>query len=138
MYYADEEEPIINNHPGLTDSYDWMHIFKEYVGAPAHVRTKQTVDRVYTLNHVAKVLGRSEGENDGDDWVGLFEMDDGKFIAVNAGCDYTGWGCQESGSSSISDSLADAIAFGLTQEHIARLTAHDADVILTFPEYRSS
>lgn len=41
---------------------------------------------------VAEVIASVDGENDGDEWVGVFRLHDGRFVTVTAGCDYTGWG----------------------------------------------
>lgn len=38
------------------------------------------------------------GEKDGPDWIWILEMNDGSFGHLKAGCDYTGWDCQASGS----------------------------------------
>ena len=40
---------------------------------------------------VTGVVGMAEGENDGATWMGLFQLRDGRFAYVEAGCDYTGW-----------------------------------------------
>ncbi len=40
---------------------------------------------------VAEVLATVNGENDGDDWVGVFKLNDGRFLLAYGGCDYTGW-----------------------------------------------
>lgn len=44
------------------------------------------------IEQVARVVATANGEADGDDWLGVFEMKDGRFAVVRAGCDYTGWG----------------------------------------------
>lgn len=41
---------------------------------------------------IGKILALSEGENDTRDWILVVELKDGKFAAVTAGCDYSGWG----------------------------------------------
>jgi hypothetical protein len=48
-------------------------------------------------------------------------MKDGNFLAVRAGCDYTGWDCQAGGSSNVARSEADIIRFGLSDNERARL-----------------
>ncbi len=40
---------------------------------------------------VAEIIATDDGENDGPPWVGLFLLTDGRYLAVEAGCDYTGW-----------------------------------------------
>jgi hypothetical protein len=110
--------------------YNWEHIFgddrdekySEGYSAPTHVRTKEQ-HREYHRSDVAHIIAIEDGENDGDDWLGVFEMTDGKFLVIRAGCDYTGWGCREGGSSDLADTLEDAIAFGLTVGERDRLAA---------------
>jgi hypothetical protein len=105
----------------LKSSYDWKHIFEEYAQYPVDVRTRQTLAAHYDPSHVQEVIAFVDGENDGADWVGVFYMQDGRYLTVRAGCDYTGWGCRENGSSDVADKLVDAVAFGLTKEERTRL-----------------
>lgn len=105
------------------DSADWRIIFDTYTCA-THVKTKE--QRIFLRIDVAKVLAAEDGENDGAHWIGLFKTqcyDDGRFLylTVRAWCDYTGWDCQADGNADWADTLADAIAFGLTHEERTRL-----------------
>lgn len=109
------------------DTYDWQEIFsdpnlqgKQYT-RPAHVRERKMRDEAYKAEDVAEILAMIEGESDGADWIGLFKMNDGKFMCVRAGCDYTGWDCQAGGSSDYADTLQDVIAGGLTADERDRL-----------------
>ena len=72
---------------------------------------------------MAEVLVADEGENDERDWIAIVRLNDGRFAFVSAGCDYTGWGCQESGQVWVSDSLANLWQFGVTQDARARFEA---------------
>lgn len=54
-----------------------------------------------STDDVAAVLAYSDGENDGDSWLGVFRRMDGQFMFVTAWCDYTGWGCQDGGDATI-------------------------------------
>lgn len=103
------------------DNYDWDHIFSNYTSQPTHTRERKVVDVSYASEDVDEILALEEGENDGPEWVGLFKMKDGKYLTVRAGCDYTGWGCQEDGNSDVSDTLEDAVHFGLTTPERDRL-----------------
>ncbi len=58
------------------DDYDWREAF-DYA--------------TYDREQVAEVLYADDGDNDGPAWIGLFKMCDGKFMGLNAWCDYTGW-----------------------------------------------
>jgi len=42
--------------------------------------------------NVIRVIAIEDGCNDEEDWIGCFELDDGQFLGIRAGCDYTGWG----------------------------------------------
>lgn len=105
------------------DDYNWQHIFESGEGytRPTHVRSKVAADIAYARTDIKKVIALVDGENDGAQWLGVFEMNDGLFLVVRAGCDYTGWGCQEGGNSDVADLLVDAIAFGLTDGERDRL-----------------
>lgn len=70
----------------ILDSYDWQETFKYCTHG--------------TMQDVKRVIAYDNGCNDGPDWLGLFEMKSGKFVVLRAGCDYTGWGCREWGTSS--------------------------------------
>jgi hypothetical protein len=45
----------------------------------------------FARRDVARVVAQQDGENDGPDWVCVGELRDGRFFALRAGCDYTGW-----------------------------------------------
>lgn len=45
----------------------------------------------YSREEVTDIIMSSEGENDGPDWLMAFKTEDGKFVGLSAGCDYTGW-----------------------------------------------
>lgn len=50
---------------------------------------------------VESIESMVDGENDGASWLFVGKLKDGTWAFVSAGCDYTGWGCQESGVSRI-------------------------------------
>lgn len=106
--------------PHVLDDGDWEHIFNTYSQA-TDVRDKTKKAGPYSRKDVICVLAYSNGANDEDNWIGLFQMIDGLFLTIRAGCDYTGWGCQESGSSDVATTVEDARAFGLTLEERTRL-----------------
>lgn len=41
---------------------------------------------------VRRIIASAEGDNDVEDWLMVGELNDGRFFAIRAGCDYTGWG----------------------------------------------
>lgn len=92
----------------LLDSYDWEQVFN-YAND-------------YNREDVGEIIASDDGSNDGDDWIGIFKMNDGKFLVLNAGCDYTGWGCQEGGDCAVHETLEKAISkLSLGQEWRDRL-----------------
>ena len=70
---------------------------------------------------VARVIATSDGENDGADWIGVFELKDGRFAYLTASCDYTGWDCQSGGNAIVSHALDHLLQFGLTEDARGRL-----------------
>jgi hypothetical protein len=83
---SDEVKPTLSE---LMAAYDWKHIMSEYANPK------------FDFSDIEEVVLIEEGDNDGPDWVGVFKLNNGSFGVVRAGCDYTGWGCQESGGSDL-------------------------------------
>lgn len=48
-------------------------------------------DTPFTLDDVSEVRHAIAGENDGDPWICVGQLKDGRWFALEAGCDYTGW-----------------------------------------------
>lgn len=69
-----------------------------------------------SVEDVEVVLALRAGQNDGDSWLCLGQLKTGEFFFLTAWCDYTGWGCQDGGSISISDSLENLKQFGMTPD----------------------
>ena len=74
--------------------YDWKEAFEF---AP------------FNREDVAEVIAVAEGQNDADNWVGVFKLKDGRFGYLTAWCDYTGWGCLDGGHGDTRATLADVI-----------------------------
>lgn len=81
----------------LPGDYDWKEVFGE--GDGGHT-TKDTdvcppgsdVDATPpNIADVAEIIAAVNGENDGDEWAGIFRLNDGRFLMASGGCDYTGW-----------------------------------------------
>lgn len=70
---------------------------------------------------VTKVVCVDEGENDGPEWLAVFELSNGKFGFLTAGCDYTGWECQASGEWQEANSLDELITMHMTPDERERL-----------------
>lgn len=111
----------------IKGDYDWKAVFGEDSGGntskatdaiPPHSKVDTTPPN---LADVKTVIAAVNGENDGAEWLGLFELNDGRFCVAGGGCDYTGWDCQAGNHISVAASLDDAIRFGLSEQERARL-----------------
>jgi hypothetical protein len=118
------------------NNYDWAMIFKMCCGEPndsylgsgpdtppiSPVMGQSTSVSHFTREDVVKVIAQADGEKDGPDWLGLFELKDGRFAFVSAGCGYTGWDCQgNSGTCYTGDDLETMIRLALGDEARSRL-----------------
>lgn len=45
----------------------------------------------FTREDVEHIVALREGENDGPEWLIYGRLRDGRWFALSAGCDYTGW-----------------------------------------------
>lgn len=70
---------------------------------------------------VAEVIAYSLGEHDAQNWLLVGRLDNGLFFFLDAGCDYTGWDCQSSGTATVSTSIDTLVAFALDDEQRERL-----------------
>lgn len=48
----------------------------------------------FSDSDIKEVLAVWEGEHDGDDWRWILALNDGRYVFLQGGCDYTGWDCQ--------------------------------------------
>jgi len=46
----------------------------------------------FSINDVETIVAYDNGENDMSNWVAVFQLKNGRFAFLSAGCDYTGWG----------------------------------------------
>lgn len=79
----------------LLNSYDWQQAFY--------------FSKDIAIEDVSEIIASSDGHNDGDAWIGIFKLKDGKLLYLNAGCDYTGWECQSGGYSVVKDSILEVL-----------------------------
>lgn len=93
----------------LRNDDDWRAAFNE-AGMPMNPLTRGPLDGYGGIEDVMRIVASVDGENDGNDWLGVFELRSGRYVAVRAGCDYTGWGCRASGSAEWTETEAEAIA----------------------------
>ena len=112
----------------LTD--DWHQVFG-YAGEPAESNSagclplpvanyRGSITPILRVD-VAEILAMDEGEKDERTWMLACKLNDGRYLYIEAGCDYTGWDCQASGSAWVANDLQSLILFGLTNEARARL-----------------
>jgi hypothetical protein len=84
------------------DNSDWKEAFKyasPHICEAGHQHGPESPFPVaivstaeFTRDDVVRIVAMAEGENDGDAWIGVFELGDGRFACLRAWCDYTGWG----------------------------------------------
>ena len=73
------------------DTCDWREAFT-YACNPDEAPPGSDVDRSdFTRDDVSRILYIEEGENDGNNWIGVFKLRDRRYAFLSAGCDYTGW-----------------------------------------------
>lgn len=109
-YYDHEEHE--DSLPEKIRGYDWYQAFA-YADDPVAVTGAHVSTASFDRADVKEVIATSEGEHDGANWVGVFELRDGRFASLSAGCDYTGWDCQAGGDSHVAGTREDIIKFGL-------------------------
>lgn len=87
----------------LLDDYDWGKAF-EYAGerpeygscdgglqvSIAHP-SRPVPSHPFSRMCVREVVAHSAGENDGNSWLCVGQLYDGRWFALKAWCDYTGW-----------------------------------------------
>ena len=92
------------------NDYNWAEAFgfagdnggQDHVGYYSAPCTIEQVERVPGQQNlvsnapclredVEAIIAIDDGENDEANWLGLFKMKDGRYLALSAGCDYTGW-----------------------------------------------
>lgn len=77
--------------PELWLDYNWHCAIAEAMNNIAAVDGYVGDVAPFAISDVAEVIAVADGENDGENWLGVFRLRDGRFAFVTAGCDYTGW-----------------------------------------------
>lgn len=113
------------------DSYDWEEAFKyaenpDWVTLPGSHMEAFEVESVPSRlpimrEDVVEIHGISNGMNDESEWIVFGKTKDGRHFFLAAGCDYTGWGCQEGGRSFAAYEKAVVEQFAITIEERIRL-----------------
>jgi len=81
----------------ILDDEDWAQVFadenygnvskKAEAVPPGSSASTSPVSRI----DIEEVFACVNGYPDGDEWLGLFLIDDGRWLVAKGGCDYTGW-----------------------------------------------
>lgn len=74
-----------------------------------------------TRQDVAEIIASVDGQNDGDDWLGVFLLKDGRYLIAKGACDSSGWGCQAWNQLTVCEHMEDVLQFGLTADEKDRL-----------------
>ena len=109
---------------GLLDGYDWDEAFAYATGIarsggsgiPMVCEGANCDNTPFNKEEVGRIFHMRTGENDGNTWILVGQLDDSRFFVLEAGCDYTGWDCQASGQAWVSDSFANLEQFGYTDQ----------------------
>jgi len=111
----------------LKVDYDWAQVFadendgnvsKTVQVAPPGVGVS---DAEMTREDVQEIIAAVNGENDGNEWLGLFHLKDGRYLVATGGCDYTGWDCRAGNCLIVCSSMEDILQFGLSAVQKERL-----------------
>lgn len=108
----------------IRDSYDWSEVFGEGSGGnctqDVDSQDGTPTDQVSRAD-IVEVLASVNGENDGDSWIVVCRLSDGRFCCAEGSCDYTGWDCQAGNTITVASSLGALIDSGVTPEWCRRL-----------------
>ena len=82
----------------LLEDYDWEHVFGEAdepnCDATPEPLPPEATDISLAMpkrSDVTEIIAAVNGENDGDEWIGVFRLSDGRYLVASGSCDYTGW-----------------------------------------------
>lgn len=78
-------------------------------------------DEPMTRKDVAEVIAAVNGENDGESWLGVFLLKDGRYLVASGGCGYTGWEVNSGNHLIVCKNMRDVKNFGLTTDERNRL-----------------
>ena len=76
----------------MTQDFDWRQVFEYANGTKGDAAGPNSKREAIPWDDIRRPIYSSEGANDRDDWVVVFELFDSRILIVSAGCDYTGWG----------------------------------------------
>ncbi len=105
----------------VLDDYDWASAFeyageKNYGNGSVDIRTPIGYEHVsrdsFAREDVKEIYGIHEGVNDEESWLLWGKLSDGRYFALNAWCDYTGWDCRAGGTVFVADDKDIVFEFG--------------------------
>lgn len=116
----------------ITDVKEIQELFQQYGFSDTFEMARGSLKKVDNnedistksigIGDIESVIAYDEGQNDGENWIFILKIYDGRYVFMSAGADYTGFGCQQwINNSDISYSLATLINFSLTDEDRSRL-----------------
>ena len=103
------------------NDYNWEEAFVCANGSVSCIPGHECPLVEFDLDDVERVIASSAGENDGQHWIALVELADGRLCFVSAWCDYTGWDCRSGGSAVVCRDLDAMLRLGLDQDDRSRL-----------------
>ena len=126
------------------DDCDWAEAFadKSSGNTTKDVEAHGVSDEPFTREDVAEILAmvtETESNNPSlscaeTNCYGLFRLKDGRYLAVEASCDTTGWDCQAGNTLTVAGSLGEVVRYGVTdamREAVAQKIEQD------FPDWDS-
>jgi hypothetical protein len=113
------------------DTYDWQEVFAaagiekhsgNTGGKPRAAIPNDAISlATFSREDVVEIAHIIDGDPDGENWCCVVRLHDGRWAALEGGCDYTGWDCQADASAAVASSLDDAVRFGLSENGRERL-----------------
>lgn len=120
------------------DTYNWAEVFAfagEHTENCNHIKvvdtppTSTASNATFKREDVKEIFLLIEGQNDENSWAGVFELHDGRYVWIHAGCCYTGWDVQAGGSAVGCTSLVEVVTMGMdsyyrkyAREHMSEKT----------------
>lgn len=109
------------------DDYDWAEVFGEAYSCSKEIDSLDgTSCDDFTREDVVEIIAIQDGQNDGDEWLGVFKLKDGRFLAATGWCDYTGWDCQSGTLLTVGATLSEVVMMGLTESQRKQLNFANA------------
>src|SRR5437016_13727744 len=92
----------------LSNNGDWEEVFGEGSGGNCTRDTEAVGECDPTppaRADIEEILALREGRNDELSWMGVFLLNDGRFLYAEGSCDSTGWHCHAGNSLTVASDL---------------------------------